>query len=199
MPKLQDSDFNKKRAGFTLIELMVTITIIAIISSIGFVTYANAQLSARDARRKSDLRSIATALELYQQKNGRFPCLDGDGWALSSDASAPWITDANFADCAASAPAKPLDTTYINQLPVDPKSNTGNPINTSTYGYAYGYGSATAGDGNCPTELNGNYYVLVARLENANDPASNKNKSYKWCDGTDMFTNDDFPFVVTSE
>ncbi len=40
------------RTAFTLIELLISITILAVISSIGFVTYINSQIAARDGRRK---------------------------------------------------------------------------------------------------------------------------------------------------
>lgn len=49
--------------GFTLIELMVVVTIIAFLSVIGIVAFTNAQKQARDGRRRADIESIATALE----------------------------------------------------------------------------------------------------------------------------------------
>ncbi|MBI2314656.1 type II secretion system protein [Candidatus Daviesbacteria bacterium] len=53
----------KTSSGFTLIELMVVITIIAFLSVIGIVSFTNAQKQARDGRRRADVESIATALE----------------------------------------------------------------------------------------------------------------------------------------
>lgn len=58
--------------GFTLIELMITIAIIAILSSFGIFTYRLAQARARDARRKSDLGQYKNALEIYANKNNGF-------------------------------------------------------------------------------------------------------------------------------
>ncbi len=49
--------------GFTLIELLVVIAIIGILATIGFSVYSGAQKSVRDARRKSDVKAIAAALE----------------------------------------------------------------------------------------------------------------------------------------
>lgn len=57
--------------GFTLIELLIAISILAIISTVAIVSYSQAQLSARDSRRKSDLRALQTALELYYQRNNQ--------------------------------------------------------------------------------------------------------------------------------
>lgn len=63
----------KRSRGFTLIELMVSISIVAIISTVGMVVYGQAQKSARDSRRKQDLKSIQLALELYKQVNNVYP------------------------------------------------------------------------------------------------------------------------------
>lgn len=60
------------RSGFTLVELLVTISIIAILSSIGLAVYRGAVGGARDSNRKQDLTQLAAALELYYQKNNRY-------------------------------------------------------------------------------------------------------------------------------
>ena len=49
--------------GFTLIELMVAIAIVAILAVVGLVVYSNLQRQARDARRTQDLSAVANALE----------------------------------------------------------------------------------------------------------------------------------------
>lgn len=53
------------KKGFTLLEMLVVIGIIAILVSIGISSYSTAQKKARDAKRKSDLKSIQSALEQY--------------------------------------------------------------------------------------------------------------------------------------
>lgn len=71
--------YNKK--GFTLVELLVVITIIAILASIGLVMYSGVQKSGRIAKRIGDLKAIQTALELYHSRNGSYPatCSTGVG------------------------------------------------------------------------------------------------------------------------
>lgn len=52
-----------KKSGFTLVELLVVISIIAILSLIGLTVYTNVQKGARDAKRKADIDAIANAME----------------------------------------------------------------------------------------------------------------------------------------
>lgn len=53
--------------GFTILELLVVIAIISAIIIMGFSNYSGAQKRARDTRRKSDLKQIQKALELFRQ------------------------------------------------------------------------------------------------------------------------------------
>lgn len=63
---------SKKHRGFTLIELLVVIAIIGILSSVVLASVSSSRAKARDARRKSDLSEIKTALELYYAKCGTY-------------------------------------------------------------------------------------------------------------------------------
>ncbi|MBI2595389.1 type II secretion system protein [Candidatus Daviesbacteria bacterium] len=177
-----------KTKGFTLVELLIAVLIMSVSAAIGFTVYGPSQIVSRDARRKNDLRALAVALELYKQANGRYPC--ANVWNLSSSATSNWINDINYniSPCQgfATNTQKALDTTYINQIPIDPSSNGGNPTTGPNKGYAYGFKSGLTG-GSCPTTPAGNYYVLVTTLENANDKDANIQKTYTYCDGTKIF------------
>lgn len=59
-----------KKSGFTLIELIVTVTIIAVLTVIGVVSYTGTNKKSRDSRRMTDLENIRIALELYRQDVG---------------------------------------------------------------------------------------------------------------------------------
>ncbi len=54
-----------KFIGFTLLEMLVVIGIIAILLGMGATSYSTAQKKARDAKRKDDLKTIQNALEQY--------------------------------------------------------------------------------------------------------------------------------------
>jgi prepilin-type N-terminal cleavage/methylation domain-containing protein len=59
--------------AFTLVELLVVIAVLGILSTIGLVAFNSSQVRGRDATRKSDLRQIANALELYYNDYGYYP------------------------------------------------------------------------------------------------------------------------------
>ena len=65
------------KRGFTLVELLVVIAIIAVLSTVGLVTYSTVQKSGRMSKRIQDLKAIQTALELYYSVNKAYPV---GGW-----------------------------------------------------------------------------------------------------------------------
>ena len=60
--------------GFTLIELMVVITIIGLLASMVLSALSSTRVTARDSQRLSEARELMKALELYRTKNGSYPC-----------------------------------------------------------------------------------------------------------------------------
>jgi len=63
----------KNKKAFTLVELIVSTTIVIILATIGFYTYSKHNLTARDTKRKMDLTEIQTSLKLYQKEKGIYP------------------------------------------------------------------------------------------------------------------------------
>ena len=182
LDKLPKIRFSISGKGFTLIELLTAITIVAILSTVGLTVYSQSQLLARDARRKQDLRAIATGLEFFYQQHRRFPCSANSWgqWADSGD-SASWLFDKG-PTCAV-ATAAPFEPTYINKLPKDPNGNDSSPlVSGSGYGYAYWSGNSGPLGGTCVSG-DGQSFILVARLENASDADSAAKAGTKACDG----------------
>ena len=62
-----------RRHAFTLVELLIVVAIIAILSALALVNFANAQSRAKVARVKADIRTIAAALECYHTDEGIYP------------------------------------------------------------------------------------------------------------------------------
>jgi prepilin-type N-terminal cleavage/methylation domain-containing protein len=96
------------KKGFTLVELLVVITIIGILSSLGLSTFTTAQIKSRDAKRKAHLRQMADTFEAYFNDYKKYPdSADGsiDGFAWGSE----------FVDA--------QGTVYMVKLPTDPVAN----------------------------------------------------------------------------
>lgn len=61
------------KKGFTLIELMIVIVILGVLTVTALTNFRSVQIKSRDARRKNNLRQIATALEYYYNDYGSYP------------------------------------------------------------------------------------------------------------------------------
>lgn len=66
-----------KTKAFTLVELLVTIAIVAILSGIGLGSFGMVQKTSRDGKRKADLEAIRSALEIYKSDTGGYPATTG--------------------------------------------------------------------------------------------------------------------------
>jgi len=62
-----------KRTGFTLVELLVVISIMGILTVMIAGSFVGAQQKSRDAARKANLKSVADALNMYYSDNGVYP------------------------------------------------------------------------------------------------------------------------------
>jgi len=95
----------EKNKGFTLMELLVVMTIMAVLMGLALVSYQGARKTARDGKRKSDLEEIRGALEMCRTDIGIYLGVSF-GSALTCDGK-----------------------TYLNPVPVDPV-NSGDYVYT---------------------------------------------------------------------
>lgn len=104
--------------GFTLIELILVMALIAILSVIGIGSYSQATVKARDTQRKNDLNQITKALESFNNDVGRYPKVDGFG-----EMTCPQINGAE-GSCFGGIIAYFGDvlTAYMENIPTDPKN-----------------------------------------------------------------------------
>ncbi len=63
----------KTMNGFTIVELLIVIVVIAILASISVVAYNGIQSRARDADRMNDLNVMKKGLALFHAENGYYP------------------------------------------------------------------------------------------------------------------------------
>jgi len=76
------------RRGFTLVELLIVVAIIAILAAIATPNFLEAQTRAKIARAKADERTLAVAIESYQVDCGTYP------YYLNRDDGEQWMVDA---------------------------------------------------------------------------------------------------------
>jgi prepilin-type N-terminal cleavage/methylation domain-containing protein len=148
----------KMRKGFTVIELLIVVSIIAILAAaVGVNAIASGQKS-RDAKRQSDIRTLQTAIELYRQKNGRYPagCRGADVWS-GQQGSAYACSGGDTQYIVNLAPE------FIPVLPIDKK------LNGTNSGYAY------------ITNTNGTVYKVIA-MNTVESELVNYNHALKSCD-----------------
>lgn len=74
--KLKSMTVRKRRAGFTIVELLIVIVVIAILAAIAVTSYSGINNRANDSAVQSDLKNIAKKLEIYKVDNGVYPAGD---------------------------------------------------------------------------------------------------------------------------
>ena len=120
--------------GFTIVELLIVIVVIAILAAISIVAYSGIQQRGRDSQRESDIKSVAKALEMYYIDNGQFPPIAPNGSTLPAFGN--WwatTTDGSWSALAASLVPK-----YISSMPTEPVLQVnGDPRYGASLGYAY--------------------------------------------------------------
>ena len=99
------------KKGFTLMEILIAIAIIAILTAIGIVSYGSINRGARNAKRKSDIGQIQSALELYRSDFGYYPAIN----VSNLDDATNLENNADFITYLTVVPTDPRDNAYLYQ------------------------------------------------------------------------------------
>ena len=133
------------QGGFTLVELLVVMTIIGILATLIVGGFRSSQMRGRDAQRKSDLKQLSNALEIFYSDYGKYPPAAGTQIAACS------YNPANGTGVACAWGTSEMTdgkTIYFKTIPKEPEG-------TRTYVYK--------------VNSNQNKYQLYAHLENTED------------------------------
>jgi len=119
---------NGNKKGFTLVELIVAITILAVLATIWFLAFKDYTRWARDSVRYSDVWVLTKGLELFHLKTGSYPDPDNyssitHSWVLLWKQGVIWENVIENLNTLSSVPIDPLFTneyaysvSYDNQL-----------------------------------------------------------------------------------
>ncbi len=141
-------------AGFTMIEVLIVVTILALVGTAMFAGLSLHTMKARDSRRKADLDKLRVAFEHYYNDNDCYPPEE----VFWNGGAGP-----DSAICNLTLPAL---TPYLASVPCDP--TTGMP-----YAYVPPDGGSVC-DG----------YRVYTKLENSNDKSIESVGCYKTACGT---------------
>ena len=158
----------KRKTGFTLVELLIVIGIIAILAALAFVALnplARFQ-DSRNAQRRTDAAALLSAIKLDQVDNGgahhaNITDLTDNTYYQIGDAVVGCNTTCSNPSVTMQAACVPLwyliDEGYIADIPFDPNGD-GAAYETSGY-YIYKYDSGQLAIGSCHEELGSNASV----------------------------------------
>jgi prepilin-type N-terminal cleavage/methylation domain-containing protein len=117
----------RKSKGFTLVELMIVIAVIAILATMGLVGFRRAQQSGRDTARNQLMKGIQVGLECAYGRDGAYPATGDFDWgALSTSLGSDCFAQATITD--------PWKSTTVP---------AGNPATLTDISVTYQYTSAT--------------------------------------------------------
>ncbi len=161
----------KKITAFTLLEIMIVISIFGLLAAITFGVAKGAYAKARDTKRKTDLQSMKVAMVQYKALNSQFPTegflegYDGIGFAQCSG----WGDTGWYALTRALRP-------YLATLPLDPKGCANGSDYSRKYFIVVNAMCTSAVWRNCiagKEQFHGSSYAIWTTLENPLDPDRN--------------------------
>jgi prepilin-type N-terminal cleavage/methylation domain-containing protein len=146
------------RKGFTIVELLIVIVVIAILAAISIVAYNGIQQRARDAERSQELSQLQKALEVYHADMGGYPKC-GAVPATTGPNTPPALSSGTATSCLTDE----LVPSYLNAIPVD-------PTNTGSFVYRYAPGYTKTGATTYSSSPVADNYILGTKQETVSSP-----------------------------
>lgn len=69
---------HRTKRGFTLVELLIVIIIIAVLAAVAIPKFANSSQRSKESALKAELKLMRNAVELFKNDTGAFPAAIGD-------------------------------------------------------------------------------------------------------------------------
>lgn len=161
--------------GFTLIEILVVITIIGVVFGVVASSVAALQRNSRDTQRTGDLRSIQSSLQQYYADQHFFPASSHTSASVRWDIKAsPGTNLTNQRGNPANPAPSPLKTYLIT--PKDPSNNIDQPYCYRALSSASQASEASPVDcdnASSDFSLRCNSYILCAKMESDKTTSAN--------------------------
>jgi prepilin-type N-terminal cleavage/methylation domain-containing protein len=77
MKSVLSKRFSNSQKGFTLVELLVAVTIVVIMATIGLVIYSQVQVGIRDTKRVADINNLSQVMETHYNNEAGSGCSGG--------------------------------------------------------------------------------------------------------------------------
>lgn len=105
----------KPQAGFTIVELLIVIVVIAILAAISIVAYTGIQTRANNNSTMSGVAQYAKLFQMYATDNGEYPDTDGVWPCLDETSSSGCGRISGGSGCGFSGLA-PYSSDFLDQL-----------------------------------------------------------------------------------
>lgn len=164
---------SSQRDGFSILELLVAIAIIALVGTLAIVLVKNARDRSRDVKRAGDMSSLEKGIYLYKELTSNWPVPAAYGEGGFGDCS-NWDSTAIDKDGDGQAFLEVLrDQKVMSQIPTDPAHS--GVCNTYEYRYSRYPNTDTGGglDLNGCDSSKGPYFVLGVYNMETVDPGGN--------------------------